>query len=229
MRSRKRRFTRAALFALAVAVAVGLAGWFVGVPHYRPALQAGERLGIDVSGHQGAINWGRVRDDGVSFAYLKATEGVTFVDTTFATNWRATQAVGLPHGAYHFFTICTSGIQQAQHFLAVAPPEAASLPAAVDLELSGNCTTRPPAADVRRELQAFIGAVELATGRPLVLYVGHDFEVAYGIGVDRPRWTPRWFRRPADMWAMWQASGDGRVAGVHGPVDLDVAAAGSAG
>jgi lysozyme len=213
---------------VAAAVA-GLGGWFVGVPLYRPSLKSGERLGIDVSSHQGSIDWGRVRADGVSFAYLKATEGGTFDDSTFAANWRAADDAGIARGAYHFFTLCTTGILQAQHFLSVAAPDAASLPPAVDLELAGNCSARPAKADVRRELRAFTDAVESATGRPLVLYVGNDFQTAYGVDIDRPRWKPRWLRRPSGAWAIWQASGKGTVDGIAGPVDLDVAAAASAG
>ena len=221
-KGRRRWLRRIALTAVIVTV-LSVGGWFGVVPRYRPNLHVGERFGIDVSNHQGSIDWKAVRGDGVTFAYLKATEGSTFTDPTFAANWAGAAVAGVTRGAYHFFTLCTPGIEQAQHFLSVARPDATSLAPAVDLEFAGNCTGRPPGADVRRELRAFTDAVEQATGRTLVLYVGRDFQDAYGINVDRPRWTPRWFRRPSNAWVIWQSSGHGRVAGVRGFVDLDVA------
>ncbi|HEX2068810.1 MAG TPA: GH25 family lysozyme, partial [Actinomycetota bacterium] len=49
--------------------------WFIWLPEYRPTLKAGERYGIDVSHHQGRIDWPRVAADDISFAYIKASEG----------------------------------------------------------------------------------------------------------------------------------------------------------
>ena len=56
--------------------------------------------GIDVSHHQGNINWSKVPS---AFAYLKATEGEQFVDHAFKTNWKGAQSKGILVGAYHFF------------------------------------------------------------------------------------------------------------------------------
>ena len=220
---RRRRWVRRIALTVVIVAVLSVGGWFGVVPRYRPDLRADERFGIDVSSHQGSIDWKAVRGDGVTFAYVKATEGSTFTDPTFGANWAGSAAAGVTRGAYHFFTLCTPGIEQAQHFLAVAHPDPASLAPAVDLEFAGNCAGRPPGADLRRELQAFTDAVEKATGRPLLLYVGRDFQDAYRIDLDRPRWTPRWFRRPSNTWVIWQSSGRGRVAGVRGSVDLDVA------
>jgi lysozyme len=77
--------------------------------YYRPALLPGERYGIDVSHHQGVIDWERVANDGISFAYMKATEGNEFVDERFADNWRGAANAGLDRGAYHYFPLCSPG------------------------------------------------------------------------------------------------------------------------
>jgi lysozyme len=58
--------------------------------------------GIDVSGHQDRVDWTRVKADGVKFAYIKATEGVGFVDPRFGAFAAGAQAAGIPHGFYHF-------------------------------------------------------------------------------------------------------------------------------
>lgn len=64
--------TTAALVAIALSAAVW---WFLWVPNVRPSLRAGEVFGIDVSNHQGPIDWDAVTEDDVRFAYIKATEG----------------------------------------------------------------------------------------------------------------------------------------------------------
>lgn len=180
-------------------VAVLVAGWwFLWVPWWRPPLREGERYGIDVSAHQDAIDWARVAGDEIDFAYIKATEGGDFVDRRFAENWAGAGSAGLDRGAYHFFTLCTPGAVQAENFLSVALPAPDALPPAVDLELAGNCSRRPDPAAVDRELGEYLGAVEQAWGREVVLYVGDDFEDRYPVRdrLGRPLWQLRFLVRP---------------------------------
>lgn len=224
----RRRFRRWPIVVgtvLAVVSAATAWGWFVWLPGYRPDLQQGERYGIDVSNHQGRIEWERVALDDISFAYIKATEGGDFVDSRFTENWAGARAAGLTTGAYHFFTLCAAGDRQAQNFLHVVPRSPDALPAAVDLELAGNCGARPGQAAVDRELRAFLALVEEATGVDVVLYVGDDFEARYQVrgSMGRPLWIRRLLRRPdVTGWVIWQASSFAKVDGVSGRVDLDV-------
>jgi len=204
-------------------------GWYEGMPRYRPPLRAGERYGIDVSNHQGVIDWHQVADDDVSFAYIKATEGKDFVDKQFADNWAKSSAAGIPHGAYHFFTLCSSGAEQARNFLKVVPSDPKALPPAVDLEFAG-CRSRPDNATVQRELSTFISTVEDRLGKPLVVYVLPAFEKLYPIEptLQRDQWQRKLFRRPAGTdWSLWQASDRAHVDGIDAPVDLDVGRAGT--
>jgi lysozyme len=212
---------------LAVAVLAGLVAiwWFLWVPNWRPSLEEGERYGIDVSAHQDVIDWRRVAADDITFAYIKATEGRDFTDDRFDENWRGAQDAGLDRGAYHYFTLCTPGAEQARHFLDVAPPVANALPPAVDLELAGNCSARPSPVEVKEQLGEFIRLVEEVWGRKIILYVGDDFERAYPVRqeFDRPLWHHRFLLRPdVDGWLIWQLHGYARVDGIDGGVDLDV-------
>jgi lysozyme len=228
---RPRRRTLVAVGALAVLTGIVAALiWYQGLPRYRPGLRPGERHGVDVSAHQGEIRWDRVAADGMSFAYIKATEGAGFVDRRFAANWSGASSVGLDRGAYHFFTLCAPGAAQARNFLTVVPTDPGALPPAVDLEF-GTCERRPGRAEFERELRVFVDTVEERVGKRVVLYVMPDFAERYpAVGVlDRARWERSPFRRPDGGWAIWQASGVARVDGVHGRVDLDVARAGAVG
>lgn len=199
--------------------------WQFVLPHYRPRLLPGESYGIDVSHHQGMIDWAQVAAEDISFAYIKATEGGDHVDPRFAENWAGAGGAGLERGAYHFFTLCTSGDAQARNFLSVVPADAQALPPAVDLELAGNCRARPDAASVRREIGEFLRIVEEAFGQRALFYVGDDFEARYGIkqAFDRPLWQLRFLLRPdVDGWIVWQVMGFAHVEGIEGKVDLDV-------
>lgn len=222
--SRRRRWLK--ILALVVVVlAVLAAGAYLYAPHHRPALRADEVYGIDVSHHQGAIDWEAVADDDIAFAYLKASEGTGFTDARFVENWAAADEAGIPRGGYHFFTLCLPGAEQAQHFLRTAPPQAGALPPAVDLELVGNCSARPSTTAVLAELDAFLAVVEDAWRVDVVLYVGEDWEGRYPVlgRSDRPRWLVSFLGRPDATWTVWQTSWWGDVDGIEGDVDIDVA------
>jgi lysozyme len=217
------------LVALVVAVAAGVVSmsmaWRLLLPDYRPPLHDGEAYGIDVSEHQGRIDWNAVSRDHVAFAYLKATEGEDHVDRWFPRNWSGAARAGITRGAYHFFTLCARGEEQARNFLHAVPSDLASLPPALDLELAGNCHARPSRAAVELELRTYLQQVEAATGRRVVLYVAGDFEQRYAVreSFDRPAWSRRLLRRPSeDGWVVWQVDGVAHVNGVQGDVDLDV-------
>ena len=136
---RPRRLIVAAIAAGALLVGLAAVFWFVFVPNWRPPLADGERYGVDVSAHQGEIEWEQVAEDGIQFAYTKATEGQGWIDERFTANWDGAETAGLDRGAYHFFTLCAAGDEQARNFLRVAPPDDDAMPPVIDLELTGNC------------------------------------------------------------------------------------------
>jgi lysozyme len=206
-------------------VAVSALWWFWWVPTWRPPLRANETYGIDVSAHQGDIDWDLVASDDIDFAYAKASEGGDLVDERYVENAEGAREAGLRVGAYHFYTLCTSPDPQAANFLDVAPPDPDMLPPAVDLELAGNCSERPAPERVDAELNRFLGIVEEAWGRHVLLYVGDDWNELYHSRerFDRPLWERRFLLRPdEERWAIWQLHGYARVEGIEGGVDLDV-------
>ncbi|MBN9416589.1 MAG: lysozyme [Candidatus Eremiobacteraeota bacterium] len=205
-----------------VALVAGLVHWL----RNPVRLRQGEHRGIDVSAHQGQIDWPTVKAAGIEFAYIKSSEGGDWVDDHFQANWEGAGAAGIRRGAYHFFTLRRPGADQAANFLKVAPPDAHSLPPVVDLEFGGNTSARPPRETVVRELGVFIQQVEAAHKRPLILYLLPEFEEAYGVYREFPR--PIWLRslmmRPSpDLhWSLWQVTPMGRVPGIQGDVDLNI-------
>jgi lysozyme len=195
----------------------------------RPPLRTGQAYGVDVASFQGAVAWPLVARDGVSFAYIKATQGTTYVNPFFDADWRGAKAAGLAYGAYHFFSLCSSGAAQARRFLRVVPRDPTALPPAVDLELKGNCAARPSRAAVASALQTFVQVVQGSTHRPVVFYVGLDFAALYKLqGLQgHPLWLRR-NRRPAQpVVVIWQPRAGFEVDGIAGPVDLDLARLGT--
>ncbi|MGQ4568886.1 glycoside hydrolase family 25 protein [Dermabacteraceae bacterium P9123] len=186
-------------------------------------LAAGEVLGIDVSNHQEEINWQRVADAGVTYAYLKATEGVGFTDAHFADNWEQARKHGVTVGAYHYFTLCSPGVDQARFFLETVPVVEDSLPPVVDLEFDGACSERPPGEKVNAEVDTFVRLVERAWGRRIVVYTSQPWRNAYGTPAEVER--PQWYyanNRPEGEHAIWQVTFKARVPGIAGNVDLDI-------
>lgn len=207
--------------ALACVVVVGAVVYF---HTYSPNRGEYPVRGIDVSHHQGKIDWRRVAADDVAFAVIKATEGGDHVDNAFAGNLREARAAGLAVGAYHFFTFCRPGADQARNFISVVPHDQPLLPPVVDIEFGGNCPQRLSAEQLNTELRDFLGPVEAAFGKPAIIYLTDEAEAAYaGQIAARPLWLRSLLMEPDRRdWIYWQYHNSGRVDGIEGDVDLNV-------
>jgi GH25 family lysozyme M1 (1,4-beta-N-acetylmuramidase) len=91
-KSLQARFRRFAMRAACVAAT------FVGATQARAATFI---PGIDVYSGDGAVNWTSVKNGGYQFAFVKATEGVNFIDSRFNTNMTNANAAGVYVGPYH--------------------------------------------------------------------------------------------------------------------------------
>lgn len=182
--------------------------------------------GIDVSHHQGSIDWELVAADRVDFAWIKATEGTSFVDPRFAANRDGARSAGLRVGAYHYFSICSDGAPQAEHFVRTVgklSDTVTDLPPALDVELDPACD--PTRDELLAELREFIRIAEKGTGRTVVVYAFPSLEKRYDVAaaLERPLWVRRLGdREPAGNWMVWQKSQTATVAGIDGGVDLDL-------
>ena len=191
----------------------------------RPTPERYRVIGIDVSHHQGPIDWATLSSAGIHFAFIKATEGRDFVDPQFRYNWREANAVGIPRGAYHFFSFCSSGRAQAEHFLSVVPPDTRALPPVADVEFTGNCQSWSDLQAVASELEIFLALLEAAWSLKPILYVTSDsfHRVLGGQSSGHPIWIRHVFSEPQpgafSDWSLWQFSDNSRLPGISGPVD----------
>jgi lysozyme len=221
------------LFALVVALAVAIAA--AGFLYDRGVFRLNHPdpvrfpvRGIDVSHHQGRIDWPAVRAAGVEFAFIKASEGADHRDREFARNWEAAHRAGIARGAYHFFTFCTPGLSQAENFTSALGSAAGEIPPVADVEFSGNCRQWRGISEIRDELRRFLERVEASIGRRPILYFTGDAyaRVLDGHFPSHPRWPRNVFWEPSDSrfghWLFWQFADNGRVPGIDTLVDLNV-------
>jgi lysozyme len=222
--------------ALVVVLVIGVlaAGAFGGLFLYRrgyiqinnPSLSDYPVRGVDVSEFQRGIDWPRLVEGAkISFAVIRASEGSSVQDRRFRANWSAARGQ-VARSAYHFFTFCTPGEAQATNFLDVLQ-QGSELPAAVDVEFSGNCTSWISLDAVRTQLHIFLSAVRSATGRTPILYVtSQSFDrVVRGHFNGYPLWVRDVVSAPSikdyPHLLFWQYAGNGRAAGIKGLIDLD--------
>lgn len=188
--------------------------------------------GIDVSHFQGNVNWPAVKAAGINFAFAKASDGNTYTDPQFATNWRGMQTAGLIRGAYHFYESNDDPQTQAQQFLKVVGTlDRSDLPPVVDIEKSnGNFGSK----NLASNLQIWLDTVEQKLQCTPIIYTNCAFWnanlVAYSTssfsryplwiaqyGVTQPKIPNAW-----SNWTFWQSSESGNVAGITGAVDTDL-------
>jgi lysozyme len=185
--------------------------------------------GIDVSSYQGRIDWHKVKnmqEDSVhvSFAFIKATEGVLQVDPYFQRNWREAPKAGIICGAYHYFRPKLSGKWQALFFLQNVKIRKGDLPFVVDIEeLNG---VQPE--KMRAELAAFLKQVEAKTKVRPIIYTGLKFYQDYLTGYfdDYTLWIAHYHQPELNLggkvkWGFWQHSDRAKVNGVYHGVDFD--------
>lgn len=188
--------------------------------------------GVDVSSHQHsrALNWAQAKADGVTFAYIKATEGTTYTNPYFAGDWSATGSLGMYHGAYHYAHPSKgSAAAQAAYFVKVAGLQRGSgvLPPVLDLEDTGGLGVRALCTWTMNWLQT----VQQLTGRDPMIYVSPYFWQSHlgnstafhayplwvaSYGVSQPQVPGGW-----PTWSFWQSTSSGRINGIAGGVDID--------
>ena len=191
-----------------------------------PVPQATDYIqGIDISHHNGAIDWRAVGAGDIRFVYMKASEGEGFVDPKFKLNWERAGQTDLYRGAYHFFTQCRTAEQQAANFIRVAGDMNGALPPALDLEHMGPCREGPTTARIDLEVKKMMDILESHYGVRPVLYTTQEFHDRYLIDFeDEKFWVRSIFQAPTFRegdWLIWQHHHRGAVQGIKGATDLN--------
>ncbi len=196
-------------------------------PHVEIDRLAYPVAGVDLSAHNGIVDFDSLAAAGISFAYLKASEGISFRDPSFALNYAKGRRAGLALGAYHFFRFDCDGHRQAINLLSAISNCSLDLPVGIDVEEWGN-PAEYPTEIVRERLRTMIALLQ-ASGQRVIVYTnkqGHSRFVREAFAVaERPEvWICSFTDPPLsrEPWMIWQHSHIGRLPGVKGAVDLNI-------
>lgn len=195
-------------------------------------ISAGKIKGIDVSRHNGLVDWAKVKGAGYSFVYAKASEGVTYDDPLYLQHVKGAKAAGLAVGAYHFARPeNNAAIDEAKHFVDILKKFDTDLIPVLDLEMP----TNPKLISSQKLVQwarDFINYVQKETGRKVMLYTGVWFIKRYDNFFNKlsdvPLWVSLYGSSVPDVggwsrWVVWQYTDKGQVPGVSGNCDVNVA------
>ena len=197
------------------------------------AVSFGAPKGVDVAAHQHPggtpIDWSKVRTDGQSFAFVKATEGGDWVNPHYVEDIQAANAAGLKTGAYHYARPAGDAKTQAANFaaqIALAPNQ--TLPPALDIEV----TEGKSAAQLEQWIEEFTSELKRLTGRTPMIYTYKYFWMGQMNNSQKFSDMPLWLAAYQDQapeavggWnelSFWQRSGSGKVAGISTDVDMNL-------
>ena len=197
------------------------------------AVSFGAPKGIDVAAHQHPggtpIDWSKVRSDGQSFAFVKATEGGDWVNPHYVQDIQAANAAGLKTGAYHYARPAGDAKTQAANFaaqIALAPDQ--TLPPALDIEVAEGKS----AAQLEQWIEEFTSELKRLTGRTPMIYTYKYFWMGQMNNSQKFSDMPLWLAAYQDQapeavggWkklSFWQRSGSGKVAGIPTDVDMNL-------
>jgi lysozyme len=190
-------------------------------------------LGIDVSAYQRSLSWKAVKDAGIEFGWIKATEGTGYVNSTYERHRKAARRHGIPVGAYHFARPDADDgpIAEADFFLEVAAPEPGDLLPVLDFERAGIGPAR-----LARWARAWLQRVEKRIGQPPILYTYTSFWTSIVDNATGFSTYPLWLAnygvndgtvhpvRAVGDWpkvTVHQYTSEGRIPGYAGPLDLN--------
>ncbi|MBN3898857.1 MAG: peptidoglycan-binding protein [Nostoc sp. NOS(2021)] len=192
--------------------------------------------GIDVADQDGRVDWTAVKNSGKTFAFVKATEGVSIKDSAFAHHWQTMKVVGIIRGAYHFFHPHTSDpVQQAKEFLkTLGKLEPGDLPPVLDIEKNDNVSNQAVINAAKQWLAEVEKALLQQTKKPIkpIIYTFPSFWTQLGNPSDfasYPLWIAHYGVKYPTIPNAWQGQylihqyeGDiSGVPGVSGRADLN--------
>lgn len=185
--------------------------------------------GVDVSSYQGEVDWDVIAAQGISFAFVKATEGSSLVDPCFARNYENAAAAGLRVGAYHFFSFDSPAETQADNFIKTVAKTANMLPPVIDVELYGKYLKSPPedTERIKKDIEILISRLTDEYGViPIIYTTGKSMKAILDndtFGCDL--WIRNVLKKPGDDFTFWQYTSRGRLSGFNGRekyIDLNV-------
>ena len=193
-----------------------------------------EVRGVDVSEYQGEVDWDRIKSQGISFAFIKATEGSKGKDSYFDKNFEKLKNMDMLLGVYHFFSFESLGEEQAKNYIdtvgVIKNDDSLMIPI-VDIEYYSDYKKEKPSKDcIKKELQVLLNKLESTYRVKPMIYTTMEFYNDYidGEFLDYDIWIRNILTKPNlknRTWRFWQYTGKGKLDGYNGEekfIDLNV-------
>ena len=175
--------------------------------------------GIDVSNHQGNIDWSLVgTDKNIQFVYIKATEGATHIDGRYSYNIKEAKNNGLLVGSYHYLRNTSSISKQFVNFKSIVDKDMQDLVPMVDVEEKVDKDSIRLFCEL---IQKHYGKLPVVygTNKSYNSYCAPDFNNYYLMigryGAKAPVINGK------GRYNIWQYSENGKIKGIPKPVDLN--------
>ena len=181
--------------------------------------------GIDVSHYQGQIDWQKIKEQDIHFAFVKVTEGGDFEDSLFCQNWEEIKKVGLKRGAYHFFRPKVDVNTQIANFIDNVKLQSGDFPPVLDVEVFDGVSK----IQLINAMHKWLSAIEINYNIKPIIYSNLKFynKNLAGHFNDYPLWIARYNTREPRLadnrtWHFWQYGNKGKIDGINGFVDFNV-------
>jgi lysozyme len=174
--------------------------------------------GIDIFSGQGNVDFNKVKATGVEIVYIKATEGVTYTDSTLKSYYDGAKAAGLKIGLYHFLR-ANNPIDEAKHFLDAVKDLAVDCKYAIDVEVDLGQTAQ----QILNNVTQFADYLK-SQGKEVVVYTYTSFLKEYLNGLNLPLWIAEYGVSKPNIsvpYIGFQYSETGLISGINGNVDMD--------
>ncbi|MDE6035431.1 MAG: glycosyl hydrolase family 25 [Ruminococcus sp.] len=185
--------------------------------------------GVDVSNYQGLIDWHKLEEQNVSFAFIKATEGSGHIDESARRNLEKVAETSIKKSAYHFFSFDSSGETQAENYISVVGKNELDIPPVIDIEYYADKKSNKPAPeDAEKILRPLLENLEEYYGMKPIIYTTFPVYMRYVRKnfSDYPLWIRNVNIEPDLMdWKFWQYCDKGELYGYTGEekyIDLNV-------
>lgn len=195
----------------------------------RPVPILWDKLRITSIGKKSSHNVSGTADYPISFIYIKSTEGTSVRNKFYVNDYAQARKHGIRAGAYHFFSVKSSGAAQAKHFIQNTLFREGDLPPVLDIEPTKAQIQYMGGPEVMfRHIRVWLKAVEQRTKVKPILYVNQMFVNNYlsaqpDLKRDYRIWIARYSEYKPDLrLTYWQLCPDGRVTGIQGYVDINV-------
>jgi lysozyme len=180
--------------------------------------------GIDVSHYQGVIDWAKVKADGVNFVFIKATQGVGYAKVDYFRNHAPKAAgFGLHVGAYHYgtFSNIPEALAEAKYFYSVVKDYKLTYPVVLDLEENKDSASRKQLTDAALAFMDFFKQ----KGYQVLFYTSKSFldNQLDASRIKYPLWIARYYKELGLTADIWQHTDKGKVNGISGNVDMNIA------